>query len=98
MSKRKVTQYAEEFKRSSAKLAAYSEHAISKIAEDLGVHVTTLHGWVKKYEPKANQHQQTATVDDVTKELKQLRKENIRLRQERDILKKAAAYFAGDIL
>ena len=98
MPKRKTTNYTEDFKRSSARLAANSDQSISKIAEELGVHVTTLHGWVKKYESNANKRQQAATTDSLAEELKQLKKENTRLRQERDILKKAAAYFANEVV
>ena len=45
MPKRKVTKYTEEFRRSCAKLAADSEQPINTIAQELGVHFTTLHGW-----------------------------------------------------
>jgi transposase len=51
MGKRKMTQYAEEFKQSSAKLANESEKPITETAKDLGINKTTLHGWVKKYHP-----------------------------------------------
>ena len=98
MSKRKVNSYTEEFKCSSARLAATSEQPISKTADEIGVHVATLHGWVKKYEPNTIKQQSTSTADAMTEELKALRKENARLKQERDILKKAAAYFAVDAL
>ena len=98
MPKRKLTQYTEDFKRSSAKLAANTDQSISKTADELGVHVTTLHGWVKRYEPSANKCPGPTSKESLTQELKQLRKENARLRQERDILKKAAAYFAEDVL
>lgn len=98
MSKRKSNSYTEEFKRSSARLAATSEQPISKTADEIGVHVTTLHGWVKKYEPSTIKSQSMPSADTMTEELKALKKENARLKQERDILKKAAAYFAEDAL
>lgn len=96
MPKRKVSNYTQEFKRSSARLAANSDQSINKTAEELGVHVSTLHGWVRRYEPNANKQPATGP-DNLAEELKQLRKENARLRQERDILKKAAAYFANEV-
>ena len=96
MAKRKVRNYTEEFKRSSAKLAATSDQPISRTAKDIGVNTTTLHGWVNKYEPNTTKQSQTSNKDALAEELKQLRKENARLRQERDILKKATAYFAKE--
>ena len=94
MSKKKIKSYTEEFKKSSAKLAVTSE-SISQTAKDLGVNPNILYGWVGKYYPER-------TVTDVVKpdvveENKRLRKENARLKQERDILKKATAYFAAEM-
>jgi len=88
MSKRKTTNYSLEFKQSSAQLAVNSEQSINKTAIALGVNVSTLHGWVKKFYPNtAKLQQQQSPEHNPTEELKQLRKENSRLRQERDILK-----------
>jgi transposase-like protein len=94
MSKRKVTNYNEEFKRSSAKLAVNTDRTLQEIANDLGVHVTTLYGWVKKYYPSGKKISK-ASCDDLEAENKQLRKELAKVKEERDILKKAAAYFAS---
>lgn len=95
MSKRNVKRYSLEFKQSSAKLAAESDQPLSTTARELGVHEATLHGWVQRYcpSPKAAA---SAAESDTMSELNRLRKENIRLKQERDILKKAAAYFASE--
>lgn len=87
--------YPLEFKESSAKLAAESDKSISQTAKDLGINMTTLHGWVKKFYP--NQSINTAEKNNLHEENKQLRAENNRLKQERDILKKAAAYFAREM-
>ena len=95
MNKRRVTNYTEEFKQSSARLAAGANEPISKIANELGVHVTTLHGWVKKYYPEKKNTPTLSNVD-LESENKQLRKELTRVKMERDILKKAAAYFANE--
>ena len=51
MSKRKLLSYTEEFRHSSAKLAYESNQPVSKTAENLGVHETTLYGWIAKYYP-----------------------------------------------
>ena len=96
MSRRKNTKYTLEFKQSSAKLAATSDKPISQIAEELGINKNTLHGWVAKYYPKAAGVQRIAVSADLEAEVKQLRKELARAKQERDILKKATAYFASE--
>lgn len=96
MGKRKVTQYTEEFKQSSAQLANDSAKPITDTARDLGINSTTLHGWVKKYYPLAKSKTSAQTDSELEQEVKRLRKENIRLKQERDILKKATAYFANE--
>lgn len=97
MTKRKVTNYTTEFKESSAKLAAESEQPILQTAKALGLNVTTLHGWVKKYHPN-NKHNvsNSPPADDIHAENKRLKKELSRVTQERDILKKATAYFAKE--
>lgn len=86
--------YTLEFKQSSAKLAAESDQPIAETAKELGIKETTLYGWVAKYSSKAKQGMRAK--DEAEQELKQLRKENARLKQERDILKKAMAYLAAE--
>lgn len=100
MGKRQVRNYTEDFKRSSAKLAVESDRPISTTAHDLGVNQTTLHGWVKRYYPnKADSGRSDSDGHiDPHEEIKQLKKEIARLKMERDILKKATAYFASDTL
>lgn len=97
MSKRRVKQYDEEFKRSSAKLAVSDDKPITQTAKDLGINATTLHGWVNKYYPN---HAATIKpeLSDLERENQRLRKELARVKEERNILKKAAAYFANDQL
>lgn len=95
MNEKKVKGYPLEFKQSSAKLASSSEQSISQTAKDLGINVNTLYGWVVKYCSKPLDKK--ASLSDLDEEVKRLRKENSRLKQERDILKKAAAYFANEI-
>jgi transposase len=87
--------YTLEFKQSSAKLAAESEQSVAQTARDLGVNVNTLHGWIHKY--YRSSQPKLIEKPDIHDELKRLRKENARLKMERDILKKATAYFANDV-
>ena len=95
MAKQNTKKYPVEFKQSSARLAAESNQPISQTAKDLGIKKTTLYGWVNKYHPNDNSGKEDKT--SLNHELQRLRKENIKLKQERDILKKAAAYFAGEM-
>jgi len=95
MAKRSVKKYPLEFKQSSAKLAAESEQPLTCTAKALGVNKTTLHDWVHKYCP--NTEKASDKQSPLEQELKRLRLENARLKQERDILKKAAAYFASEM-
>jgi transposase len=95
-SQKKPQHYTSEFKESAVKLAIESDQPVSKTAEELGINNNTLHTWISKY--KRPQGQVTNRVEDrhIYDEIKELRKENKRLKEERDILKKAAAYFAKE--
>lgn len=91
--KRQRKTYSQTFKARAIKLAQQSDRSVSQVARELGVAEKTLLGWVRT----ANDHDQV--VDGVTAsekdELKTLRGENSRLREEVEILKKAATYFAN---
>jgi len=93
MSEKKLNSYASEFKESAVKLAIESKQPITQTARELGINVNTLHTWIGKYsQPKSV----TRTTDHHFDEIKQLKKELTRVTQERDLLKKAAAYFAKE--
>ena len=66
---------------------------VADVAERLGVSAHSLYAWVKRYSKPQIQRQQ---VDDQQAELRRLRAELKRVTEERDILKKAAAYFAKE--
>jgi transposase len=91
MAKRK---FSNDYKREAVKLVLEQGLPVAEVARDLGVHETTLHGWVRKerdgiLDPSSPKSQE---LD----ELKRLRKENAVLKREREILKKAAAFFARE--
>lgn len=83
-------QYDEDFKVNAVKLSYASPKTIKEIASDLGVAESLLYSWRKKYNKEGNKTPY-ATIDE---EVKNLRLENAELKMERDMLKKAAAYFA----
>ncbi len=93
MRQQKAKTYTTEFKESSVKLAVDSGQSIAQIARDLGLKQSTLRGWINKYGHKENLKMSAGV--SIEEENQHLRKENARLKQERDILKKAAAYFAN---
>lgn len=93
MSKRKVTNYPEECKKSSAQLAVDSKQAISQTAKELGLNISTLHGWVQKYYPD-NKIPTSDTPESLHAELKRLKKALSAKEEECEILKKTSAYFA----
>ena len=87
--------FTEEFKLEAIKLITERQYSIYEVSSRLGVTTNSLYAWLKKYnqpEPvkmaAANQH---ATIKRLQSELK-------RVTEERDILKKAAAYFAKESL
>lgn len=86
--------YALDFQQEAVKLALRSA-SISRTAKELGIPVSTMHTWLKKLN-RVNQAVSTNQVLDLNQELHTLRKENARLREEKEILKKAAAYFARE--
>ena len=93
---RKIKTYPSEFKESAVKLAVESDQAIAQTARELGINENTLHTWIHKYSlPKKST---TLTGDEhIYDELKRLKKELAKVTQERDLLKKATAYFAREI-
>ena len=94
MSPKKLNTYPCEFKESAVKLAIESGHPVTQTAKELGINVNTLHTWIRKYsKPK---ELQVIISNSHLDEVKQLKKELARVTQERDLLKKAAAYFAKE--
>ena len=91
MGRRKFTR---EFKLSAVQLVNHQGYSVVEAAKSLGVDPNCIRGWIAKFggEP------QTAPAGEgaVQAELRRLRKENARLLMERDILKKAAAFFAKE--
>ena len=90
--------YPLEFKVSSAQLAVDSDQPIAQTAKDLGVNHNTLHNWIAKYSDsnQINQKNMSNNKASCFEENKLLKKELALVKQERDLLKKAAAYFAKE--
>ncbi len=93
---KKPNHHTPEFRESAVKLAVESDLSISKTAEELGINTNTLHTWISKYHRPQKDQAGRVEEEHLYDELKRLRKENKRLTEERDILKKATAYFAKE--
>ena len=95
------TKYSKEFKDSTVQLILNDGESVVKVAEDLGLNSKTLYHWVTSYKKAHNIPTRDISAsfkESNNEELKRLRRENKILKQERDILKKAAAYFAKETL
>jgi len=92
MLKKREQPYPIEFKESSVKLALESNRPISKTAEVLGINSNTLCSWIRK-QATNKVIQMKGSHED---EIKRLKQELFQVTQERDLLKKAAAYFAKE--
>jgi transposase len=91
----KLKSYDKEFKERAIKLALTSSQPISKTAKELGMNEATLYSWVKSNR-NAYVEQHGSSGKEILDELAKLRKENARLREEREILKKAAVFFVKE--
>jgi transposase len=87
-------QYPPQFKAEAVQLVQSSGRSISQIAKDLGVSGTSLRNWVKQ--AQIDQGEREGLTTEEREELRRLRRENRVLKQERDFLKKAAAFFARE--
>lgn len=94
MAKRTRRIFTEAFKAEAIRLANSGDGNLAAVARDLDVHVTTLRDWLRREQrPQSNSDMLSASEKQ---ELVQLRKDNAMLKMEREILKKAATFFAKE--
>ena len=91
---RKRRNYTEDFKRDAVALVTEQGYKPSEAAQSLGIGDNLIRRWKREFEEEASGAQLGA---DEREELKRLRKENRMLRMEKEILKKASAYFAKEM-
>jgi len=94
MSDHKAKPYPAEFIQSAVKLAIESKQPIAQTARELGIKANTLYGWINRY--SKSKEPLIRTDEHIYDEVKRLKKELSRVIEERDLLKKAAAYFAKE--
>ncbi len=89
--------YSKQFKNDAVKLVTEQGYKVSEAARNLGIHHSSLRRWKKQLETDGNQaFSGKGHMTTEKEELYRLRKENKRLRMEREILKKATAFFANE--
>jgi transposase len=88
--------FTKEFEEEAVRLVRTSGRTQRAIAEDLGIGLSTLVRWIGRSRDRQSGDPGGSDNADVTAELKRLRRENEILRQERDILKRATAFFARE--
>ena len=94
---KKRRQYTKEFKIEAVRLIVEEGRPISEVARELGIGENLLHRWKKKSEEgKIDPFPGKGRLSPEDEELRQLRRENKRLRMERDLLKKAVAIFSEE--
>jgi transposase len=89
--------YSKQFKIDAVKLVTDQGFNVSEAARNLGIHHSSLRRWKRQLESDGNKaFPGKGNLSSEKEELNRLRKENKRLRMERDILKKATAFFAKE--
>lgn len=92
--KRTHKQYTKEFKEEAVALVLDQGYSVTQAAKSLGIGSGLLYKWKEKVEA---QREGVTLVEDEREELKRLRKEVKELRMEKEILKKASAFFAKEM-
>lgn len=87
--------YTEEYKKEAVRQITERGYPVSEVARNLGVAAWSLYKWVEKYSERKDSKKNNQ-IDELQKENLKLKREIKRIQEERDILKKAAAFFAKE--
>jgi transposase len=90
----KVKKYNKEFREEAIKLVTESGYSQAEAARSLGISGKNISRWIKDLKAENSLNNKKLTVEQ--EEIRRLNKENQRLKMEREILKKAAAFFANE--
>lgn len=98
MARKKTKSYPESFRKEAVRLADLPDRSAADVARELGIHVGQIYNWRTQFNKlsKAQFTVADGTNYSVTEkaEIRKLKKEVAKLKEERDFLKKATAYFA----
>jgi transposase len=92
--KRSYKQYPKEFKDEAVALVLEQGYSVADAAKSLGIATILLYRWKELHEQQVTGK---VLAEDEREELKRLRRENKELRMEKEILKKASAFFAKEM-
>ena len=96
MVERKRRKYSTEFKEGAVKLVSQEGYSISEAARNLGIHPNLLGRWKRDSKEMEDSASASGSRAALEMEVRRLKQENKRLQMEREILKKAAAFFAKE--
>jgi transposase len=96
MSPKKRRQYTSEFRATAIRQVKVGDRPLAQVARDLGLSMQTLWNWVHPDKPSPEKEEAGELLPTEREELKQLRRRVARLEEEREILKKATAFFAKE--
>ena len=94
--KRSRRTFARDYKLAAVKKVVEQGLSFAEVARELGIRDTLIHSWKKAFEADGTLAAEVNQSPSVEAELKRLREENRQLKMERDILKKATAFFAKE--
>lgn len=93
------SQYPEEFRRETVRLVLNTDKSMAEVARDLGINYKTLGNWVRSDKYRQERDAQPGAISESERtELRRLRAEVKELKLEREILRKASAYFAKETM
>lgn len=92
------SRFVDDFKRDAVRLVVDEKYTFAAAAKAVGVSVQSLRAWHKKFSPPLNPCGENATLNELREENTRLRRQLKRAELEREILKKATAYFARESL
>ncbi len=93
---KKRRSFSKDFKLEAVKLIKEGGLSVARAAKDLGVYETSLRRWIKQFEVDQGKGPAETLTTDEKEELRRLRREVRTLRMEREVLKKATAFFAKE--
>ena len=92
--RRRRRRFSDEFKRDAVEIVRTSGKSIAGVAGELGIYDSSLGNWVRQDE--VNRGERDGLSSDDSRELSELRRENARLRMERELLKRAVAFWVRE--